>query len=80
MVTFDFSLEMVLVLLVLRSQSDCLIDLLDSQTLAEEGSAVLLLGLLVHLSSQVIEALSLVVLVHDLLAKHINLALVILVL
>ena len=59
---------------MLGSESDCLVDLLLSETLAEKGSAVFLLGLAVHLLRVVLQSLHLIVLVHDLAALHIDLS------
>ena len=72
LVALDLSLEVILIFLVLRSQCNRLIDLLFSKTLAEEGGAVLLLCLLVHLPCQVLKSFRLVVLVHDLSTEHID--------
>ena len=66
---------MIFILFVLGSESDCLVDLLFSETLAEKGSTVFLLGLAVHLLRQVLQSLHLVVFVHDLAALHIDLSL-----
>ena len=63
-----------------RPQCYSLVNLLLSQALAEEGRAVFLERLLVHLLSQVLEAPRLTVFVHDLLPKHVNLLFVLLVL
>ena len=65
---------------MLRPQCNSLVDLLLSQALAEEGRSVFLEGFLVHLLRQVLEAPRLTVLVHDLLPKHVNLLLILLVL
>ena len=80
LVPFDLCLEMVLVFLVLGPERDRLVDLLLGEALAEEGRAVLLLRLPVHLLRQVHQSAHLAVLVHDLAAQHINLSLVLLVL
>ena len=65
---------------MLRPQCYSLVNLLLSQALAEEGRAVFLERLLVHLLSQVLEAPRLTVFVHDFLPKHVNLLFVLLVL
>ena len=80
LVALNLGLEVILVLLVLRPQSNSLVNLLLCQTLAEQGRTVLLESLLVHLLSQVLEAPRLTVLVHDLLPKHIDFLFVLLVL
>ena len=71
---------MVLVLLVLGTQRDGLIDLLFSIVLVASRFLVLFRSLLVHLFRQVLQALRLTVLVHDLTTEHVDLPLIFLVL
>ena len=80
LVALDLSLEVILIFFVLGSESNGLVDLLLSQTLAKEGRTVLLFCLFVHLFGEVGQSGHLAVLVHDLAAQHVNLALVLLVL
>ena len=72
LVAFDLCLEVVLVLFVLGSEGNGLVDLLLGKTLAEQGCTVLLLRLLVHLLRFVRQPLSLSALVHDLLPEHVD--------
>lgn len=80
LVPLDLRLEVVLVFFMLRPERDGLINLLLAQTLAEDSRTVFLLSLPVHLASQVLQSLRLTVLVHDLAAQHVDLALQLLVL
>ena len=65
---------------MLGSEGDSLIYLLVSQAFAEERGTILCLRLLMHLPGQVLEALTLTILVHDLLSEHVDLPLQVLVL
>ena len=80
LVALDLSLEVILIFFVLGPECNGLVDLLLSQTLAKEGRTVLLFCLFVHLFGEVGQSGHLAVLVHDLAAQHVNLALVLLVL
>ena len=80
LVALDLSLEVILIFFVLGPESNGLVDLLLGQTLAKEGRTVLLFCLFVHLFGEVGQSGHLAVLVHDLAAQHVNLALVLLVL